>query len=138
MQIYSITQILSDAGLAAPDLRVLNPNHENYTALLLQPEGDIEADANGVRNADQVLARRQYAAFLSQAASEQTAVVVTPEYSMPWQVIEDSLQAGIAPAEGALWVLGCESITIGNLNAFRDRMAKSIGTSNALFEQSGE
>jgi len=131
MQIYSITQILSDAGLAAPDLRVLNPNHENYTALLLQPEGDIEADANGVRNADQVLARRQYAAFLSQAASEQTAVVVTPEYSMPWQVIEDSLQAGIAPAEGALWVLGCESITIGNLNAFRDRMAN---TASVLYE----
>ena len=52
MQIYPITQLLTDAGFTAPDLRVLNPNHENYTALLLQPEGDIEADANGVRNAD--------------------------------------------------------------------------------------
>jgi hypothetical protein len=123
MQIYPITRLLTDAGFAAPDLRVLNPNHENYTALLLQPEGDIEADTNGVRNADQDLARRQYAAFLAQAVSEQSAVAITPEYSMPWRVVEESLTAGTAPAEGALWVLGCESITIEQLNAFRDRMA---------------
>ena len=85
MQIYPIAQLVADAGLAAPELRVLNPNHENYTALLLQPEGDIEADTNGVRNADQDLARRQYSAFLAQAVAEQSAVAITPEYSPPQQ-----------------------------------------------------
>jgi hypothetical protein len=122
MQIYPIAQLLKPAKIATPELCVLNPNHENYTALLFQPEGHIEADTMGVRNADQTLARRQYAAFLSQAVSEQSALVITPEYSMPWKVVEDSLRAGTAPAEGALWVLGCESTTIGELNAFRDRM----------------
>lgn len=120
MQIYPISQLLSDAGFAAPDLRVLNPNHENYTALLLQPEGEIEADNNGVRNADQDLVCRQYAGFLAQAVSEQSALAITPEYSMPWRVVEESLRAGTTPAEGALWVLGCESITIEQLNGFRD------------------
>jgi hypothetical protein len=123
MQIYSISQLLAEAAIAVPDLRVLNPNHDNYTALLLQPEGDIEADTNGVRNADQQLARRQYGAFLAQAVAEQSAVAITPEYSMPWQVIEESLREGTAPAEGALWILGCESITIEQLNAFRERMS---------------
>lgn len=131
MQIYSISQLLTEATIAVPALRVLNPNHENYTALLLQPEGDIEADANGVRNAEQELARRQYAAFLSQAVAEQSAVVITPEYSMPWSVTEDSFRAGIVPAEGALWILGCESITFEQLNAFRDRMAD---IASVLFE----
>jgi len=64
MQIYSITQLLSDAGIAPPALRVLNPNYENYSVLLIQPQGEIEADASGVRNADQELARNQYLAFL--------------------------------------------------------------------------
>lgn len=123
MQIVTIARILEDAGLAVPDLRVLNPNHENYTALLLQPQADIEADTRGVRNADQELARRQYTAFLRQATSEQSTVAITPEYSMPWSVIEDALRAGIAPAEGAVWILGCESITIQQLDLFRDRMA---------------
>lgn len=123
MQLYSISQLLSEETIAVPELRVLNPNYENYTALLLQPEGDIEADTNGVRNADQELARRQYTAFLTQAVSEQSALAITPEYSMPWRVIEESLRAGIAPAEGDLWVLGCESITIELLNAFRTKVA---------------
>ncbi|MBS0196257.1 MAG: hypothetical protein JSR77_05815 [Planctomycetes bacterium] len=123
MQLHSLSQMLTDASLAAPDLRVLNPNHENYTAHLLQPAGDIEADTHGVRNADQDLAGRQYTAFLRQAVSEQSALAITPEYSMPWRVVEDSLRTGITPAEGALWVLGCESTTIEQLNAFRDRVA---------------
>lgn len=70
MQIYAISQFLADAGLASPDCRILNPNHENYTAFLLQPQGEIEADATGVRNADRDLARRQFSAFLADAAAE--------------------------------------------------------------------
>ncbi len=123
MQIHAITDLLSHAGFAAPDLRVLNPNHENYTALLLQPQGEIEADANGVRNADQELARKQYSAFLADAVAEQAAIAITPEYSMPWQVFEDSLRNGVVPAPGSLWVVGCESVTLEQLGAFRDRVS---------------
>jgi hypothetical protein len=123
MQIYPVTQLLSDAGFAAPELRILNPNYENYTALLLQPQGKIEADANGVRNADQDLARMQYSAFLADAVSTQADIAITPEYSMPWQVFEDSVRGGVVPASGAIWVVGCESVTIEQLEAFRDRMS---------------
>jgi len=132
MQVYSITQLLSDAGLAAPDLRVLTPNVENYTALLFQPQGDIEADTNGVRNADQALASQQHAAFLADAVAQQVAIAITPEYSTPWQVLESCLRAGTVPADNALWVVGCESITLDGLAAFRDRLA-DIAT--VLFEQ---
>jgi hypothetical protein len=124
MQIYSVTQLLADAGLTAPDLRVLNPNHENYTALLLQPQGKIEYDANGVRNADQELARKQYSAFLGDAVTQQAALAITPEYSMPWRVFEDCLRGAVVPDLGALWVVGCESLTIAEMNAFRDHISE--------------
>ncbi len=132
MQLFSITQLLSDAGISAPDLCVLNPNHENYTAFLLQPQGDIEADTNGVRNADPELARQQHAAFLADAVTERSAIAISPEYSMPWQVLEERLRAGVVPAAGAVWVLGAESITLEQLGAFRDRMS-DLGT--VLYEQ---
>src|SRR5262245_41722562 len=127
MQIYPITQLLTEAGFTAPDLHVLNPNHENYTALLFQPQGDIEADTTGVRNADQTLAHKQHSAFLADAASEKAALTITPEYSTPWKTLEESLRNGIAPEPGSLWVIGCESITLEPLATFRASMS-SVAT----------
>lgn len=132
MQIHPISEILGEAGLAVPALQVLSPNHENYTALILQPEGDIEADANGVRNADQRIAGQQYGAFLNDASIEQSALAIAPEYSMPWRVLQESVRAGVVPAEGSLWILGCESITLAELDVFRDGMAD---VATVLYEQ---
>lgn len=123
MQIYPMTQLLSESGFASPDLHVLNPNHENYTALLFQPQSDIEADTKGVRNADQSLAHKQHSAFLADAATEKVALVITPEYSTPWKALEESLRNGVAPEPGALWVIGCESITLAELAAFSTSMS---------------
>lgn len=123
MQIYSVTQLLAEARFSAPDLHVLNPNHENYSALLLQPEGDIEADTNGVRNADRNLSHQQHAAFLIDAAQREIGLAVTPEYSTPWNTVEEALQNGTVPVQGALWVIGCESITLEELDGFKERVS---------------
>lgn len=131
MRIYPITTLLAAAGFSAPPLRVLTPNHENYSALLLQPEGDIEADANGVRNADHTLAHNQHAAFLKQATNEQVELAITPEYSTPWSTIEESLRNGTIPTQGSLWVIGCESITLEELTAFKGLVS---GTATVLYE----
>lgn len=131
MQLYSMTQLLSDAGLAPPQLQVLTPNHENYTALLLQPQGNIEADASGVRNADQVVARQQHSAFLEDAAAERVGLAITPEYSTPWGTLSESIQRGVFPEPGALWVIGAESTTQEQLSAF---IADMSGVATVLHE----
>lgn len=123
MQIYSINQLLTEFGFSAPELHVLNPNHENYTALLFQPQGDIEADDNGVRNVDRLLAHNQHLAFLADAATENVDLAITPEYSTPWTSLEESIRDGVEPAEGALWVIGCESITLEQLTEFGTRVS---------------
>ena len=112
-------------------MRVLIPNHENYNALLFQPQGDIEADTNGVRNTDQALAREQYATFLADAIADQVDLAITPEYSMPWKVFEECLRTGVVPPPGALWVLGCESLTLDQLGVFRGSVS---GIATVLYE----
>lgn len=122
MQIASVAETLAQFGLVPPDLNVLVPNHDNYTTLLLQPLGDIEADANGVRNSDHDFARRQFSAFLIDAARLNADLAVTPEYSMPWSVLEECISVGSGPRDGALWALGCESIKYTELVALKDRL----------------
>src|SRR5262245_17812947 len=97
MQIHAITQLLLDRGVAAPELRVLHPNHENYSVLLFQPQGDIHADESGVRNLEPDLARQQHSAFLGDAAAGQIALAITPEYSTPWSTLENAIRNGVVP-----------------------------------------
>lgn len=128
MQIYPINQLLTEGGFAAsPPLRALNPNKDNYSALLFQPLADIQADTSGVRHADATLANKQFTSFLEMAVSDQSELAITPEYSMPWAAFEAAILNGTVPASGSLWVLGCESTTLDNVAAFKDRV-KSIAT----------
>lgn len=76
---------------------------ENYATLLFQPLGDIEADANGVRNVNHEFARRQFSAFLRDAARLNADLAVTPEYSMPWSVL---VRESTRTAEGL--IQGCQ------------------------------
>jgi hypothetical protein len=41
--------------------------------------------------------------------------VITPEYAMPWETLAAAISKGVAPAEGKLWALGCESIKYSEL-----------------------
>lgn len=123
MEIVPVRNMLAPEGLEEPLLNALIPNENNYKALLLQPLGRIEASADGVRNKDVELAQEQFRKFLENAGDMQADLVITPEYSMPWSVLEDSISADIFPSDGILWILGCESIRYSELELFRERLA---------------
>ena len=97
MQIVNVTYVLAAHGLAAPTFNALVPNESNYTALLMQPPGQIEASVGGVRNRDRGLALLQYGKFLDDARESQADLVVTPEYSIPWEVLVQAIKAGTFP-----------------------------------------
>lgn len=121
MQFLSVQEVLRDQGLRHPKLRALVPDVANYSALLLQPEGSIEGDEAGVRHHDGGRAHAMFLAFLESAVSHAADLVVTPEYSMPWSVVEASIEGGPQPRPGVLWVLGCASITYAELQGLRQR-----------------
>lgn len=123
MEIKPVIELLAPAGLGTPSLRALVPNEENYSVLLFQPRGRIEANGRGVRHTNRELARNQFRAFLHVAQTADTDLAVTPEYSMPWDVLVEAIKADSGPAEGALWALGCESVTYADLESLKQELA---------------
>ncbi len=123
MDITPVADILLDNALRMPILNVLIPNADNYNVLALQPYGDIEASSKGVQSRDRVLATRQFGKFLEYAKETQADIVITPEYSMPWEVLSAAISIGEGPDQGKLWALGCESIKINELESLKESLA---------------
>ncbi len=123
MEIKPVTEVLALEGLGAPVINALVANVENYSVLLMQPSGHIEANTVGVRNRDRELAQRQFGGFLADACQTGADLVITPEYSMPWETLVAAIKNGTVPATGKLWALGCESIKYSELVALKHDIA---------------
>ncbi len=126
MDIVSADQVLQNAGFNPPVFRALIPNEQNYSVLILQPNGAIEADANGVRHRDAPLAVQQFGGFLAKAMHDNMDLVITPEYSTPWSVVAAAITSGSGPAEGTLWCLGCESVKYTELEQYRQELSAHV------------
>ena len=115
MQILDVESVLerNDAArplnLAPPD--ALNPNRELYTVVLLQPHGRLQATIKRIGHADQTGAAQMCTRFLDLATETQADLVVAPEYCAPWTVVDKIISGSLRPRVGAIWALGCESIT---------------------------
>lgn len=104
------------------DLEILTKDTNLYTTLLFQHEGVFEVKPSKFGNKDDQTAI--FTQFLSLAKQEQASLVVTPEYSCPWAVI-NAIIANPAnrPSASKLWALGCESITPGELSHLKTNCA---------------
>lgn len=131
MNIVPISNILTPEGLDVPAINALVPNEENYSVLLMQPKGKIEADNNGVRHKEQDIAQIQFRQFLENAYESGADLAISPEYSMPWLVLSDMIKSGKSPAKGKIWVLGCESIKYKDLDKLKGEISSSA---KVLFE----
>jgi len=94
--------------------------------LLMQPQGRIEASVTGVRNRDRDLAQRQFGQFLTDAQQTKADLVITPEYSMPWDTLVAAIKEGKVPEEGKIWALGCESIRVSDLDELKQRLSSIV------------
>jgi hypothetical protein len=97
MEIRNVSEVLTPLGLAGPKLKALMPNVDNYTVQLPQPHGEIEATSAGARNRNLELAASQFGSFLEKAFSEHPELAITPEYSLPWEVLNAALIRGVQP-----------------------------------------
>lgn len=126
MIIESVSEILSNAGYNVPLLNALIPNEKNYRVLLMQPKGDIEASSTGVRNRKQTLAHNQFKQFLIRAKRCNADLVITPEYSLPWDTLIEMIKTCSGPQEGGLWALGCESIKLQELKEIKKELEPTV------------
>lgn len=126
MEIIPVEQRLKREGLEPPRLNALQADDTLYTVLAHQPSGRIRIAPDSIGNADFVKAKQRAAAFLQLAATtgSQPDVAVSPEYSVPWEALLEAIEQGVVPEEGKLWILGCESLTLGGLAPIRQRLGE--------------
>lgn len=124
MQIKPIAELLHNNNLQYPKLAALQPTVSLYTALLVQPEAHVIVRDDYIRNANRDQARKLFTAIAKEASARSVELFVTPEYSFPWESIEELLRAGVSPSAGQLWVLGCESLGVAEeLDGLKARFA---------------
>lgn len=132
--IVNVSDYLEIHGLSNPALEVLNPTEESYRALLLQPSGPFLGDATRIGPLDIDSADQQATRLLEMAVKGGHHLVVTPEYYLPVKTLLKCVEGDMFPAQGALWVLGCESMTPKQLEEFKTQ-AVQTGTCEVLFEE---
>ena len=130
--IRDVEDVLAVRGLEMPDLAALQATHQSYRALLLQPSGPIYADTQRIGHLDLTAAAARADAFLAMAAKRGDQLVVTPEYFLPVNSLAKAAKGVPFPAEGALWVLGCESMTPAQLDSFK---ADCAGHCDVIYEE---
>ena len=116
--------------LTLVSLHALNPSREPYRAILLQPTGMVEANDVRVGHADAALGHALCSGFLFSAAQTLSDLAVAPEYCVPWTVVEEIVAGQYRPPQGAIWVLGCESIAPAD---FQSLAQQFNATGNCLF-----
>lgn len=129
--IRDVEEVLALRGLDTPDLALLQATHQSYRTLLLQPSGPIYADTHRIGPLNLAGAAAKADAFLALAGQRGDQLVVTPEYFLPVSSLAKAAQGGAFPAEGAIWVLGCESMTPEQLTSFK---AACIGHCDVIYE----
>jgi len=110
MEIKPVEEFLDDLSLIS--LNCLVADRQPYSLLMLQPGGPIYGTEERVGHSDIERGSDLCRAFLQQSLDEQAELVIAPEYCVPWALVEEvgSGQSPMHPPEGAIWVLGCETI----------------------------
>lgn len=113
-----LDDVLGESGFQQVPLDLLAPDCTEYEVMLYQHGGAIAADARGVFNTDQATATGKFTSLFANAVVQQPQLLATPEYSCPWQALEQMVQSNHWPAAGKVWVIGCESIRPDELEEF--------------------
>jgi hypothetical protein len=116
IELKKVSTILHEKGLKYPLFKAIEGgNVANYKVLLMQPQAEVEISAAGIRSKNNALAKQQFGDFIRLAVERKSALAITPEYSMPWDVLIGAIIDGAAPGDGMLWAFGCESIKYSDL-----------------------
>lgn len=133
----SVKDKLNEHGLASPELEVLKANNQNYSCALLQPSGPIYADNTRIGHYNRPESEVRCKAFLETASSKNIELVIAPEYCIPWKILQEIANGAVFPAPGQLWVLGCESATIPELESFKGATATNCKTIHEVLPDQG-
>lgn len=102
-----IIDVFKENNLQFPKLDTLVPDNCLYETFAIQPSGKIEVSDSFIGHEDREMARSKFSDFLSLAADRACDLVLSPEYSFPWEVLSEAIENNTLPNPGKLWILGC-------------------------------
>jgi len=117
---------LSNRSLSIIPLNILHPDERLYNLLLIQPGENVVISSEFIRNENPRSAKSKYTDFFRLARSSDVDLALSPEYSCPWEIVEESIKNDQVPSAGKLWVLGCESIKPAELDELAGRCSKAV------------
>lgn len=93
------------------ELDILTRDTQRNSMLLYQHQGNFHADDSRIGNSNQNIAHQKFESLLDNAIQENTALVLSPEYSCPKSVITHIIDNEfLRPPSNKIWVLGGESL----------------------------
>jgi hypothetical protein len=113
----NIQEAFAEHKLRLPTLNVLVPDAHFYETLAIQPGGAIAVRPDFIGHADHPSAVSRFSDFLGLALKKNCDLVLSPEYSCPWEVLTNAVAQKSLPHVGKIWMLGCEAITPNDLEA---------------------
>jgi hypothetical protein len=130
MEVVPISKVLGEhpKHLIGPKLSALQADDTLYTVLGMQPPGRLRITDESIGHADAAAANAFVRDFFRLALELEAKpdLVICPEYSVPWDALLQLLESGAGPERGKLWVLGCESLPLQQLNVYRDRLGERV------------
>lgn len=126
LQLIDVADALKGSGLRNPEFPFLTRHPDLVRIAMFQPTGVIVPRSDQVRVQDRDLLTAQLGTFLYDAHAESADLVLCPEYCCTWDVLLGIAEAGITPAEGKLWALGCESATSTQLAPILEQLRQSF------------
>lgn len=111
MEFKQIKDELESKNLENPFLKILHPDNNQYFMLAFQPRAEIEVNGKEkyLKSKDRELIISKYDEFFKLALDKKVELAVCPEYSCPWESIDNLLNNNILPVNESIWILGCES-----------------------------
>jgi len=112
---------LENKGLQNPMLDALKQDAALYNVLLFQPVENLEYANDFIRISDRNRANAKFRHFFQLSIEQNAKLIITPEYSCPWEVVEYLIQNIENLKEDQLLIIGCESIKARELDALVGR-----------------
>lgn len=115
----SIQEILEINKVNYPSFGFFNQRGNVIKIAQWQPHGEIKfEESKGFFSALEEHGQKALS-FLAQAKEKKSDIVITPEYSFPWESLKQILdEKDLAPKNGKLWCLGMEGISSDDFEKF--------------------
>ncbi|UYK72955.1 hypothetical protein [Xanthomonas sacchari] len=126
IELKDVSGHMAERGYGAPDLPFLSTTVGRISLMAFQPQGNLIPENDKLEVEDKALLTEQMHSFLALAKARNVDFATCPEYSCPWDGLVGAIEDERFPRQGALWSIGCESITPAQLDE-RSHKLQAVG-----------